>query len=199
MPQGATARQYCSRKCYLEHSANRVTKTCKVCGKEFSVWKTYDKRYTVCSIECSKNKPIYYTCLTCGETYMGGTKKTKFCSFSCYRSYNGETSIEKRVRETLWAMCLKNYVQEWQELRYSLDFAFPDYSIAIEVDGMYWHQDPAKELQREQVLCRLGWSTIHITEDEINERDEYELAELIRYRIKWVNPELLTWMIDCKL
>ena len=40
------------------------------------------------------------------------------------------------------------------------DVAFPELKIALEFDGSYWHQDEAKDQERDLALAAVGWKTL---------------------------------------
>jgi very-short-patch-repair endonuclease len=78
--------QYCSHECY--HAKRpKVTKTCKVCGKEFTVAKSVAGRYSVCSRECRYPHTVFVACERCGNVFRGeGRGRTRrFCSEACRR------------------------------------------------------------------------------------------------------------------
>ena len=70
------------------------TKTCVVCGKEFT---SYRNRQLCCSSSCSherkrqkdgKDKPKEYrVCDYCGETYEVRNSRQRFCSWDCGKAY----------------------------------------------------------------------------------------------------------------
>jgi hypothetical protein len=49
---------------------------------------------------------------------------------------------------------------------YFADFAIPDLKIAIECDGIYWHNKDRDD-KRDSDLISQGWSVIHLLEDDI--------------------------------
>ncbi len=195
LPRGhdGRIRRFCSRACYLAAvAAPRVAKTCTVCGKTYTVPASIAHRYTVCGIGCSAKKPIHHVCLNCGAEFYGKPNRL-FCSFECYRKYRGENRLEARIRRCLDGMCLtRSYAQEFQVGRYSLDFAFPEIRVGLEVDGLYWHRDTHKEERRDRHLSRMGWSVVHISETEIlGCRDDDELASLLQQRLSPYTASLL--------
>ena len=70
------------------------TKTCVVCGKEFT---SYRNRQLCCSSSCSherkrqkdgKDKPKEYrVCDYCGQTYKVRNSRQRFCSWECGKAY----------------------------------------------------------------------------------------------------------------
>ena len=53
--------------------------------------------------------------------------------------------------------------------RFFIDFAFPEQKIAIEADGVFWHNDESKEKARDAFLEEQGWTVLHFAEDRIRQ------------------------------
>lgn len=51
---------------------------------------------------------------------------------------------------------------------YFIDFAIPDYRIAIECDGSQWHRDKVREKIRQKRIEELGWTVVRFSGEEIN-------------------------------
>lgn len=198
-------RKYCSRVCYDKIHDNRVTKTCGVCHKLFSVPTSNANRFIVCSLTCRladtrylnckrcskrfrcsekrydryycseicRRPPILVSCKTCGVELrkQPNDHDRAFCCFSCYRKYNGETSIEKAVRESLIRLQI-NFIQEHKIGRYSIDFAIG--YTALEVDGEYWHKDILRDATKTLFLQLHGWRVIRITQKEIESTNDLD-------------------------
>lgn len=70
------------------------------------------------------------------------------------------------------------------------DVVLPNQRIILEYDGQYWHQDKAKELQRDLELQFAGWTVLHFTKDNWtdapgqierlmkNHNDKYEFIDI---------------------
>jgi very-short-patch-repair endonuclease len=75
----------------------------------------------------------------------------------------------------------QHQVKDGGRLIATIDFAFPDYLIAIETDGYDWHSDrPSwqRDRARRNRLTLLGWRIIHITWADLQERPDEVFAEL---------------------
>lgn len=177
---------YCSLECKRENKQGEY-RECENCGKEFWV-KQYDinrglnRRH--CSEEC-RRPPQINTCKNCGDEFRTVPSNNQdFCCFSCYRKYQGETSIEKKVKKTLNKLNI-NYKQEYGIDNWSLDFALLNYKIAIEADGSYWHSDrEIKERDKKrdnELLNKYNWKTIRLKEKTINKSDN--LSGIVLQRI----------------
>jgi very-short-patch-repair endonuclease/endogenous inhibitor of DNA gyrase (YacG/DUF329 family) len=153
---------FCSYAC---RTAKTKYQTCDRCGKPFVAEKRLNRHY--CSEEC-RRPPVSIECATCGTTFrvLPSDTNRRFCSFSCYRRFRGETSLEASVRTALSAMLI-DFVQEAAIGRYSVDFLLPQRRVALEVDGAYWHQDANRDARKDRYLTRHGWQVIRITEANI--------------------------------
>src|SRR3990167_1699463 len=161
----STADRYtvCSRECRT-HETKYVA--CERCGKVFRAEKRLNRHY--CSEEC-RRPPVFIQCRNCGVEFriQPGSTTRQFCCFACYRQFNGETLLEKRVRQTLEALDIQ-YIQEAKMGRYSVDFLLSDLRVALEVDGEYWHRDPKRDAQKDKYLHKYGWNVIRLSEVEID-------------------------------
>lgn len=128
----------------------------------------------------------------CGKAFrrQPSDADRRFCSFRCYRCFQGETGLERRVREALESLGLE-FEQELQvtRTRLAIDFALTAPRIAIEADGRYWHQDSAKDARKDARLTRLGWHVIRIAEADTFDHDT--LCALIAQRVQDIaGPDL---------
>jgi len=79
----------------------------------------------------------------------------------------GQTGIERKMQAILDDIGV-SYIPEYNIGRYIVDFAIPSLSLAIEVDGKYWHQDTEKDRIRQLKIEEKGWDVLRFGEDEIN-------------------------------
>ncbi len=97
------------------------------------------------------------------------------------------SSIHLKMREYLATLPLKaRLLEEYQVTWFSMDFAFPNHKIAIEVQGSYYHVDPrmypngpetamqrrnwGRDIAKRKVCCdQEGWIIIEAWEPEIND------------------------------
>jgi very-short-patch-repair endonuclease len=64
----------------------------------------------------------------------------------------------------------------------TLDLAFPDVLLAIEIDGWAWHGDPERfqrDRRRQNVLVTAGWTVLRFTWADLIERPEHVLATIV--------------------
>lgn len=62
-----------------------------------------------------------------------------------------------------------------EERPFTIDFAYPQIGVGIEVDGAIWHQRPdfqQRDLNRDQKLANKGWRILRFKEDAIEEHQE---------------------------
>lgn len=97
------------------------------------------------------------------------------------------SSIHLKMRALLQSLPLKQpFVEEYQVTWFSMDFAFPEIKLAIEVQGSYYHVDPrfypngpetamqrrnwGRDVAKRKVCCeQQGWTIIEAWEPEIND------------------------------
>lgn len=163
---------------------------CKRCGKKFfykrsDIARGLNRHY--CSEIC--RRPLKTTvCKNCGKEFRTGPASAKiFCSFSCYRKFNGETRPETITRKALDKLGLP-YFQEHQVSTYSIDFLLYSCNVALEIDGVYWH-DEAKDIKKTNFLRKKGFNVVRITDTEIS--GAHDVCCLILDRIKpFLNHEV---------
>jgi very-short-patch-repair endonuclease len=164
-----------------------VPMECARCGKSFKAVSLNGKPIEKYCGEACRRPAVMTTCEHCGKKFrrVPSAADRRFCSFRCYRCFQGETGLERRVREALESLGLE-FEQEFQPTRgrLAIDFALCAHHIAIEADGRYWHQDSAKDARKDARLAELGWQVIRI--DEADTFDHDNLRALIAKRIQEV-------------
>ena len=79
------------------------------------------------------------------------------------------TDIEAITERALQELEL-DYEFEHRVGRYSVDFYLPNYEIAIECDGEYWHRDRIeKDAERDKYLEERGLTVVHLYGPHIRE------------------------------
>jgi very-short-patch-repair endonuclease len=69
-----------------------------------------------------------------------------------------------------------------EELAATLDLAFPDVLLAIEIDGWAWHTDPERfqvDRRRQNALVTAGWTVLRFTWADLVERPAQVLATVV--------------------
>lgn len=98
-------------------------------------------------------------------------------------SFKRESSIHIKMREFLRSLNL-TFTEEYQVKYFSIDFAFVEQKIALEVDGDFFHSNPlfypngpetkiqernfGRDKVKDEFLNQNGWTVIRIWECEIN-------------------------------
>jgi very-short-patch-repair endonuclease len=157
----ATRYTVCSIQC---RGINTLHRKCARCGKEFTAH-SQDIRH--CSEICRRPASIK-VCDQCGKTFRHRpNEKPRFCSLSCYRRFisgnGGETSIEKTTRNILDKLQVA-YKQEAKLGRYSIDFLLPQFNLAIECDGNYWHRNSKRDAAKNKYIKRNHYKLLRLSE-----------------------------------
>lgn len=153
----------CSMKCRLSET---IYLNCSRCGKRFNNHTPKRKR-NYCSELCRRPASTK-VCEQCGKIFRYRPNETpRFCSIACYRQYisgnGGETSIEKDTRQILEKLQLV-YKQEAKLGRYSVDFILPQFNLAIECDGKYWHRNPKRDLAKNRYIKAHHYKLLRLPE-----------------------------------
>jgi very-short-patch-repair endonuclease len=167
---------------------------CERCGKRFRYSNLTPRRH--CSEKC-RRPPHSNTCLNCKESFhvTPSTIETRrFCSFRCYRTFTGETGIERDVRLFLESCGLK-VVREFRagRKRDVFDFYLKSHNLLIECDGDYWHSKPfvrERDARKELRARKLGYEVLRLSEALINSSGfEDYLARVLKIK-KPETPQL---------
>lgn len=168
---GGKSRVFCSPQC----RSRQTKKTCVKCGKVFSVALSNADRYNNCSLACANEPPVFRNCETCGAEFRLNASEAKvrgrFCSFRCYRRGRGETSIEKKVRESIQATGLEVKQEHAIAKREVFDIFIPALNLLIECDGDYWHQSArakGRDAVKDKRARSQGYRVERLSESLIN-------------------------------
>jgi very-short-patch-repair endonuclease len=156
---------------------NGKTRYCKGCGEKIPA-KGKKKNALYCSQDCMgkamRTVPVRH-CEQCHKPMVSTWKapvsrERRFCSQSCYFGFKGETSIERTVREWLAEAHIQAKPQ-YMFGRYTVDFFVPDFQLAIECDGNYWHttmeKSLTKRMARNALLVEFGVRQVRLTQAQI--------------------------------
>lgn len=80
------------------------------------------------------------------------------------------TPIEARLWHDIRQAGLVMYPQ-YPVSRFFVDYGNPVAKVAIECDGAKWHQDKAKDAERDEELAELGWMVVRITGRQCHEAE----------------------------
>jgi hypothetical protein len=98
---------------------------------------------------------------------------------------SGTASQAERVAQ---ALLIRGGITDWVagyklvaggQVVATIDLAFPDVQLAIEIDGWPWHSDPERfqeDRRRQNVLVAAGWTVLRFTWADLVERPQQVLA-----------------------
>ena len=167
---------YCCRKCAdIARRNTRQNQICPTCGK---IIIPGDRRRIYCSRRCrgiSERAKIKRICQTCGKHFYVNPHIVKigkgiYCSEECKRKSNGETFIEKKVREELDSYGITYEQEKGIGKHFHLDFYLLEQNIAIECDGTYWHSLPKvirKDKRKRKYVKSIGIKLVQLPEAQI--------------------------------
>ena len=98
--------------------------------------------------------------------------------------YTGETRLEATIRNSLESLKIP-FIQEAKVGRRSVDFVIPKLKVALEADGRYWHDDPAKDRRKTRYLQKHGWIVVRVSDKEVNRTKD--LGKLIIRKLNKVS------------
>jgi hypothetical protein len=102
---------------------------------------------------------------TCGMEYGSATMK-EFPVICPNPECRKQSSPQKSIYEYIKTLIKDEIKINTREIisPYELDIYIPTKKIAIEMDGIYWHQDEKEKLDKQMLCKELGIQLIHITD-----------------------------------
>jgi very-short-patch-repair endonuclease len=97
---------------------------------------------------------------------------------------NYMTALEMKVMEVLKTLGLSpiwNKAIHFKDNYVFPDFQIPDSNVVIECNGVYWHQDQDKEIQRVQRYEQNGYTPIILEEQLIKQGTQTIIKKLLSY------------------
>lgn len=182
---------YCSRDCWFSiYKDWKKLIQCKQCKKKFLVHRSVFKRKPkFCSKICKDDFERDYierTCRGCKKRFMlprsdFNRGRGSFCTWQCFKKFNGETSIERIVRLQLQKL-KEPFKQEAKFGKYHTDFFLPKKNLIIECDGEYWHRNKEKhDQERDIFLQNLGYKVLRFQEEDIKTQQPKFLQAILRF------------------
>jgi len=180
---------YCNRKCQHKVYPKRIEKKCLQCKKKLSVQPARARLTKFCSKKCKDDFERDYVekiCKNCNKRFELprwelNRGKGVFCSRDCFIQYNGESSIETKMRVALKEAGI-DFRQEVKIGIYRADFLLIKSNVVLECDGEYWHSIPGAEnrdKRKDFYLINKGYKIIRFSEQTIRNSSEAELTKLI--------------------
>lgn len=167
---------YVCPKCGKEEIHNERTKTTEqyiADAKRVHGDGKYDYANTV---YVASNQRIEVKCLDCGRTFWIEAN-SHLQGHGCPYHFCNSSTYEQEICDWLSEYGIK-YIQHNRNILSGneLDIYLPDYKIAIEVNGIFWHNELYKDqdyhLKKTEKCLENGIRLIHIFEDEWLERRE---------------------------
>ena len=78
----------------------------------------------------------------------------------------GSSPLEIWVKKWLENCGIYDYLTEYQVHPYFIDIAWPEINFGIELDGIQFHQDKARDEKRDAYLKNQGWEIMRIPSTE---------------------------------
>lgn len=130
-----------------------------------------------------RSTPHPFICEMCGSEFEARpTDEQRFCSQRCFRRFTGETGFERAVRIALTELSI-DFVQEYPVSRYFIDFYLPQYDVALECDGDYWHgtqEQQESDARKDALLLQRGLQVIRLKEGDFHrKRPETEIKQAL--------------------
>ncbi len=144
--------KFCSKKCADDFKRDYVERICKNCSKPFEL-----------------------------PRWELNNGKGTFCTRECFIQYNGESSIEKKMRRALEKTGI-SFQQEVKFGIYRADFFLKELNIVIECDGEYWHSRPwsgERDKRKDSYLIDKGYKVVRVSEKKIRNSSEEDLIKTV--------------------
>lgn len=181
--------QYCSRKCQHKDYPQKIKLKCKECDVVIIKPPSVAALTVYCGKKCQDlaiSDIVSRQCHHCKNmfdipTWETNKGKGKFCSRKCFILFNGESSLEEKVRKYLELRNI-NFVQEKKFGRYHADFFLEDRNLVIECDGKYWHlseESQARDARKDKLLNNLGYQVARLSGTQINENLSLHISQYL--------------------
>lgn len=210
----------CSKECASQLISNiKTNKTksiCKICNKEFEHKKSKSPRF--CSIQCKaasqQGKQDYQiqldleriqkkyedgmSCETIGREFGVNKKliRSRLVDLGITLRDGYYSSVEDEIIEWLSSLGIINIIKGDKSVLEGkeLDIYIPDYNLAIEYNGLYWHselrgRDKNYHLNKTLECEKHGINLLHIFEDEWVNKQEI-VKNIIRMKLGIVKHKI---------
>lgn len=138
-------------------------KTCSCCGKDFS---SKTRRRKTCSVKCSRKQSRENTDLE-KASRTGKAVIQRLMEEGRWQGWSGRGTRsypEQWVEQALKDRGIHGFEMEKNVSRFSIDFAFTDLSLALEVDGKQhnYPKNRAHDERRDAFLASKGWTVFRM-------------------------------------
>lgn len=137
----------------------------------------------------SKKNKYSFKCKKCGNVFSSRIENGIIprC-LNCFPHLIGSSATEKEVGDFIKEIYDGEIIENSREIipPLELDIYLPEYKLAIEFDGLYWHSIEHKEkeyhLKKSEVAESKGIQVLHIFEDEWRDKQEI-VKSIIKYKL----------------
>jgi hypothetical protein len=194
-----TCSKECANKLISIVKTKKIKSVCEICGNEFEHKKSKSPRF--CSIQCkaksqegrqeykieldtNKIRRMYLEGLSCeviGKKMGYGKKliRSRLIDMGVELRDGYYSSVEDEIIEWLNSIGIKNIDKNNKTILNGkeLDIYLPDYKLAIEYNGLYWHseskgRDRKYHLNKTEECEDQGIQLLHIFEDEWYDKED---------------------------
>jgi len=185
IPEVHMNRGYGCPKCGYERTSSLLKQKKEYFIKQSQ--KTHGNTYDYSFVEYKGNKTkVKIICPKHGEFWQRPSNHYLYECYKCSQEKNkaSNTNIEIFIKKFLERYNIPYKQTDWEILdRQELDFYLPDYKLAIECNGIYWHSELAGKkynyhLNKTKECESKGIKLIHILETEINQTPNLVVSRL---------------------
>lgn len=102
-----------------------------------------------------------------------------------------ESPMESEARLAMIDGGLTGFVEQHKVIdrdgrEWRVDFAWPEFKLAIEYDGFDYHKSPtdlARDREKDNALREAGWTVLHITADDVRRHPEVMLRRIRQHLV----------------
>ncbi|MCV7192008.1 type IV toxin-antitoxin system AbiEi family antitoxin domain-containing protein [Mycolicibacterium brumae] len=102
-----------------------------------------------------------------------------------------ESPMESEARLAMIDGGLTGFVEQHKMIdrdgrEWRVDFAWPEFKLAIEYDGFDYHKSPtdlARDREKDNALREAGWTVLHITADDVRRHPEVMLRRIRQHLV----------------
>lgn len=156
-------------------------------GYEYLDYNFDDKLYKLKNLECNHIFEINY------DLFRSRIKYSNSSCLICYPKSELSSIKEKELTDFLLKEGIEVIENNRSLIGRELDIYLPQYNLAIEFNGLYWHSDKFKEKDyhfNKTKLCNdIGVSLIHIWEDDWIYKKEI-IKSIIKNRINKIDKKI---------
>lgn len=133
----------------------------------------------------SSTKQLRLRCKNCDWEFLVYNTSLALCP-KCEKPYtSGERELWSFLSEELRLKDVRTHVRDVLS-PFEVDFYLPEYNLAIEYDGLYWHSDiyvdPYYHMRKQDLAMERGVRLLQIFEDEWTEKKDI-VKDIIRYNL----------------